>query len=273
MPVFKGFYGANFTTGIFTGSSNTNIQTIVKEGDEIPGMTDTFLGIQSQAASDEHVYFIGFRSSGGEGIYQGNPSVVVKIADTNDLIPGTSESFNGFYFIPSPIKLSDGVKGLVFGAYNSSFNSALYRYVDGGLSVLVDENTPLPIPATATASPDTYSASGDNFVFRAFVNDDSSFSDVLFINAGNSIERLIGTGDQLDGKVVQAGLIGPNAIDGDQVVFTVAFTDNSQGIYVATLDIDNQKVTEHQVPIPLLASAIIAALFALTSINSGLRHT
>ncbi|MEM7468290.1 MAG: hypothetical protein AAF387_15575, partial [Pseudomonadota bacterium] len=268
-PAFVGIHGPdifNFTFGIFVGTSNSDIQKIVQEGDSAPGGSETFTNLRQElAAGGQHAYFLANQSNGVSGIYRGNVGNVEKIAISGDSIPGMSETFDGFNNFPSPVQLNGGAQGVVFGAVDSNFDSGIFRYADGSIVKLVDENSDFPVSPTANVTLAMFSASGENLVFRSFVNDDPVFSDILFIDVGNGIERLIGSGDQLDGKTVSAGLIGPNAMDGNEIVFVAAFEDFSQGVYVAHLEIANTiEPSPRQIPIPVFA--LLAASIAFVSV-------
>ncbi len=62
----------------------------------------------------------------------------------------------------------------------------------------------------------------------------SANSGVFSTHAG-TLGKVLGWGDTLDGKVVLDTGIGTQALDGDSLALWVAFTDGSQGIYMATI--------------------------------------
>jgi hypothetical protein len=70
---------------------------------------------------------------------------------------------------------------------------------------------------------------------------------------------VIGASDLLDGKVVTSFLLGPEALDGNELAFIANFEGLDQGIYVATLPPVSAPVPSLP-PMPLvgLAGAILA---------------
>jgi len=75
----------------------------------------------------------------------------------------------------------------------------------------------------------------------------------IYFETGNALSRVIGTGDVLDGRTIASVAFGSHGLSGDELVFGVTFSDESQAIYLADVS-----ALEPAVPEP--ASVILLAV-------------
>ena len=98
-----------------------------------------------------------------------------------------------------------------------------------------------PVANLATAIP------GGAGTFTGFSAVSTSRGHVAFLGQGPSgqagiyvastLQKVIAVGDRLDGKVVASLRLGQGGLDGNRLGFAATFTDGSEGVFVAELDL------------------------------------
>jgi hypothetical protein len=61
------------------------------------------------------------------------------------------------------------------------------------------------------------------------------FSRTLFSDVSGALQRIIGTGDALDGRVISELTLGPDSLSGSQIVFFAYFTNGDRAVVLATI--------------------------------------
>jgi hypothetical protein len=161
------------------------------------------------------------------GIYLDTPAAGLGVvADLNTAIPGGTGNFTDFDY-PS----LEGAS-VAFKAYGSG-QKGVYSDVGGSLGVVADLNTPIP-DGTGNFTDFGYivSLDGGNVAFQA---EGASGQKGIYTNVGRSLNKVIDLSDSLDGKTIWWLYMGPEALSGNSVAFLAAFTDNSSGVFTATV--------------------------------------
>jgi hypothetical protein len=223
------FYGQRGTDkGIHRNESGT-IDIVFDADVQMPGGVSDLDSFRF-AAGDGGVAFEGNGMWGEEGVYRVLPGSLEIVADWMTPVPDGPDLFTDFSW-------GVAVQGgrVVFTAGGSS-SHGIYEYESGTLSTLVDRNT--AVPGSPTVSFDGFgfvSLDGDDTAFEAYLSDGVDVREALYVELDGQLRRVIGTSDTLDGKVVTSLLLGPEALDGNELAFLAHFGGFDYGIYVATI--------------------------------------
>lgn len=220
----------SFQPGIY-GEINGTLKTIAKFGANPGG--PTLGGISGGTISGTNVGFYAV-SNGRQGVYL-HQGAITRLADTNNSIPGGFGSFTGFGVSPFRGPSTSGIH-VAFLGDGSSGQLGVYHTI-GGLVRAADKSTAIPGGSGNFLSFGPPSLGFDNLIFRG--NGSSAQVGIYFIKAslGSAPQKVIARGDSLDGKVVDSVNVGRESIDdtgNQQFAFWVKFTDQSEGIFVAT---------------------------------------
>ncbi len=160
-----------------------------------------------------------------EGLYFGNPSGITKIADETTFIPGGGGRFEGFN--PNSHHRNGTV---VFYGLDSAFNSGLYRWVGGVLSVIANRFTPIP---GGTGNFDFFleqvSHDGSNIAFRG--NDSTLLNPGIYMNDCGGLRAVVDTSTPVPCANGMFEGIGEFASQGGRTVFTGS-GGGSSGLYM-----------------------------------------
>jgi len=159
---------------------------------------------------------VAFRALAGQaaGIYVADGGIARVVADGNTALPG--DTGNSASFFDSP---AFGGGTVAFEAIGES-SGGLYAEI-GGLLVRV----------TDTGVIKGVAADGDTVAYHATEGLDAA----IYVYRNGVRQRLIGSGDVLDGGTVIGFDFGRNGLDGDQLAFTVFYDDSSPAVYLATI--------------------------------------
>jgi hypothetical protein len=175
-------------------------------------------------------------SSSLRGIYLADPNNVVStVADTNTPVPGGTGNFTGF----NVLFPSDDGPDVAFGGFGAS-TGGVYTRINGILKALAVNGQAAPNGQTFFFSPAFEpEISLDNqhvaFLGVSGTNVNTAKGAIFTDYRGGKLERVIGNGDSISGKIVERLEISPDALSGSNLVFTVRFTDASSMIYMARL--------------------------------------
>ena len=164
-----------------------------------------------------------FKTTGGvEGTLE-------RFVDTTMTVPGAAEHFGG---VANPA-LSDG--NVVFwGRTASTLRDGVYTTIGGSLRVVADRNTPVPGRTgnfVGFASNAGLSIAGERVAFLGFGADGSQG---IYVWDAGVIQKVIDSGDSIDGRNVLLLDFNKEAFSGSEIVFVANFSGNFlQGIYVA----------------------------------------
>jgi hypothetical protein len=177
----------------------------------------------------------------------------VTLVDRNTPIPqgqGTFTSF-GYELSPGKVKLlatpkTIGVGTTVFLGKGINQQEGVYLNYNFQTNLKMIAKAGQPAPGTLTTfkpitqtNDNTFSQLGisrDNVVFVAKLTstDPTDINPIgLFGRVNGSLQKVIATGDIFQGKRVKSFAVGSRMIEGDTIVFTVTFADNTTALYRA----------------------------------------
>ena len=144
------------------------------------------------ALSGRNVAFLGFGSSGQEGIYLFDGGVLSRVADLNTAIPGGSGSFTSFAppdlpVIPGGNTPAVSGSNVVFHAIGSSGQEGIYLFEAGVLTRVADLNTAVPAGSGNFTILGPSALSGRNVVF---LGHGSSGQQGIYLFDGSVLSRV-----------------------------------------------------------------------------------
>ena len=174
----------------------------------------------------------------GNGIFVANAGIARVVADDATAVPGGVGAFTGF--LPA-VSFDDGNIAIEGGSTLSLDPLALlygiYAEIDGVLVRIADTETLIPGSAETfdgfTSLDHGLSISGESVAFSG--GGGASFTRGLYVYRDGEIHKLIETGDNLDGKVVDGIDFGSEGYSGDQIAFLASFDDGTSGVYLASI--------------------------------------
>ena len=211
--------------GLYTDIGGT-LSVVANSSTAMPGGAGTFSSFDTVSLDGGDVAFRGF-GSGKLGIYTEISGTLDLVADTNTAIPGGTGNFTSF----GSASISSGKVALRAGVHP---HLGIYTDAGGLLDVVADTNTPVPRGTgnflfQGGVAP---SIQGQDIAFEAGA---SSFSSGIYARMQGSLLSVVDYNVSLDGKTQSWVEAGPQALSGQDIVFHMVFSDNSEGIYVATV--------------------------------------
>ena len=220
------------TFGIYSASTSGGaITKVVDNNTAIPNGTGNFTDIGFATVSGSNVAFYGNRlGNNQEGIYAGTTTggALIRIADRNTPIPNSTGNFLTFGTTPSISGSSIAFKGESSAGFRGIYvgdisNSSLIKVADtntpipGGIGNFGDFSQNPAISGTLVA-----------FLGTGNFNQLGLYYEDL---AGGPLNKLIASGDALDGRTVSALQFGLGGLDGNSLTFEADFTNGTSGIY------------------------------------------
>ena len=239
---------------VFIGSGPSRSGIFTSSGASIGALVDTTMsgpgGASFTAFADVAVANgnIGFSANEGSefGIYKRIGSSISTVANQSTAVPsGGGETFFDF---PMGYVDFDGQSIAFMGA--SSTHQGVYTDQGGRLRRVADNHTPIPGGG----------GNFDQFFIGAGPSVDQEViafhgrgpsADGIFVDVGGVLSRLVVVGDTINGKTVSSLTIGSDAVSDGQVLLIARFSDQTQGIYLAS------------VPEPSLGIALIVVAIAV----------
>jgi hypothetical protein len=214
--------GALRQQGVYTDNARGTVSVVVDGNTPIPSGTLNFRSFGLHPSlSGGHLAFVGSRGR-QRGIYLETDGKLGVIADTNQLVPGTTENFVSFGD-PS----ASGAR-IAFAGRGTTQQGIYIANGGGKLSVVADTSTAIPGGSGNFAFfGDPASSGGD----LAFLGEDSSFTPGVYRTRGRFLELVANTNTLLpDGSDVFSSFDDP-AISGDVVAFH-GVSASGEGIYI-----------------------------------------
>ncbi len=223
---FAGWALDNGQRGVYSWENGT-LSVIADKSTPIPGGSGTFTNIFDCALDQGRLAFSALGSSGQSGLYLADQGFgITRIYDTNTSIPGGGGSFT-FLGRVAP---SDG--RIAFYGQGPG-QEGFYADVGGQLAVVADHDTPAPgLPGVV------FSGFGDIALDHGILAFQASLSngDIgVFSTHTGLLQRVIGSGDPLDGRTVEFAFFGGQGLDGNSIATYVYFTNGTRGIYMAAI--------------------------------------
>ena len=150
------------------------------------------------------------------------------VADKNTPIPGGTGNF-GSLGDPS----LDGGQIAFTGRDVPGYSRGLYMAAGSVVSVIADQSTPVPGGTGNFGLFGDPSLDGGNVAFEG--RDAGGYQIGLFVRYDGVLLQVVGLGDMLDGKTIRLLSMGQEALSGNQLAFRAIFSDDSQGIFIATI--------------------------------------
>jgi hypothetical protein len=231
-----GEYVFRSTVGVYRGTPGS-LSTVADTSTPIPGGSGSFTSFGVATLSAGQIVFLG-----DGGIYSSSDAGLVPVATTSTAIPGGVGNFTG---LGSPV-VSDG--SILLRGTGSLNQRGLYLSADDALSVIADVFTAAPDGVGNFIEFGLAYAIDGNAV--AFLGTDGAQILALYTTLGGTLMRVIGAGDELDGKTLTNLQIGLDAISGNTIGFLASFDDGSAGIFSAMIPEPS--------PLALLAASLLA---------------
>jgi hypothetical protein len=238
-------------SGVFA-SVGAGLTTLATTGAAVPGRAETFTSFSGVAAADGAVAFSG-SAAGYQALFlstDGGASFSA-VAGTDTPMPGYSAF--PFAFLGNPLVSGDQTAWFGQSAKdptNGDFRmKGIYASAGGSVIAVADLNTPNP-GGGAFADIEILYGFDDDLVVFGGEHDRTNTGDedgIYYARLGGAPRLLIEEAQPLDGKVIED--LSAAGVSGNQIAFSVRFTDNSTGLYVATI-----------VPEPALAGWYVIAL-------------
>jgi hypothetical protein len=179
-----------------------------------------------------HIAFQAITSGSLRGVYSLDANNVLStVADTNTTAPGGSGKFTGFN---SGWIASDG-PDVAFAGFSPG-RTGIFARINGTLQSIAVNGQAAPNGQTFffDAYEPEISLDNKHLAFLAVTGTNiNTARGAIFTDYRNRIERVIGHGDLLGGKIIERLEMSPDALSGSNLVFTVRFTDASTAIYMA----------------------------------------
>ena len=215
-------------TGVYrdTGSGLT---PVADTGTSVPEGEGDFTAFGGVSISGTSVAFMGEDAAGHEGVYvQFAEGELMKVVDTRTPVPGGTGNFTDI----NAVEVSISGTGVGFVADDDTENIGYYAFTpEGGIVTVVDQNTTVP---GGTGTFIDFTAPSIEGAAFSFAGQDEVGVWGVFSNVGGELEKVVGQGDVLGGKVLK-GLLFETVLSGDDIVFMAIFEDDSRGIFRATL--------------------------------------
>ena len=261
--------------GVYTTAASGGPLTTIADGaTAIPGRAGQTFGFATAATIDDTgaVAFRGDNGSFGDpdGLYLNTAAGgLAEVARIGDAIPGTAETFDRF-----SLPTVDGGQVVFQGqADGGNFSGGIYRGTGGALEVLADTSGADGDGAPFLAFGQSVAADGGNVAFTAFTG--TSAADVreslYLLREGGDLLRIIGTGETLDGKTLNAApnltvAVGRGGLDGNTLAFAAYFEDGSQGLYLASF---SPAAVPEPTTLALLALAAVGGVARRRAVRPG----
>lgn len=223
---------SSYVEGIYR-HDGTNLVPITTAGQGLPGGLGSiqwFNYLVTPGKDGDLAFFA--KQSNGEGIYAQRDGQMQRVADTTMSLP---EHGSRFVRLEGPV--FDG-RDVAFIGRAEDQVVGVYAEIQGELRCIADSTMVLPgLPPDMRLrlEPGAAYASVDDGAVAFSCGTSYGGGSQLFTDFSGSLQRVIGNGDVLSGKTVWAVEIGREALDDGQIAFHVAFTDQSQGIYIAVV--------------------------------------
>jgi uncharacterized repeat protein (TIGR01451 family) len=245
--VFRGMRPATPSTGtpaqdgIYAFAGGT-LRRVADTSTPVPGGTGTFVSFGTinafsltltdaiPATDGEIIVFRGTGSAGEHGVYKEVGGVLHVVADRNTPIPGGTGTFTDFNFSVLAGNIQDGA--IVFVGDGPNGQRGLYHHDGATLSVVVDQNTPVPGAAGNFSSFATQGMGFDNG-YVSFLGDGAGAPQGVYTSLGGVIRVVARNGQVVDGKTLGAMGTYGRGLSGNMIAFNVGNFGGGIANYVA----------------------------------------
>ncbi len=225
---FVGWASGNVQRGVYSWQGGS-LSVVADRSTPIPNGPGTFTDFFDCDLDQGQIVF----SAEGTGLHRGiylceTGGGLTRLYDTGVVVPGgTGGNFTGF----ARTALSHG--HVAFWGTGGG-TEGVYTDVNGQLQVLANHSTPPPGVSWAAFGGFSSVSIDQGIVAFDAISGGGAFSGVFSTHTG-TLDKVLASGDLLDGRIVADTGIGAQAIDGDSIAISVSFTNGSYGIYMATI--------------------------------------
>lgn len=164
------------------------------------------------------------------GLYAWQAGRLAVLLGPTALIPGRDAPFAE---LAQPVLGAGAVAFRGFGP--TPEDEGLYLLKDGVLTTIADDRTTPPGADYRFRSFAAVSLSQGGYAFAGqdLLGNPSVWA-TIGLEPGETVRRVVGPGDSLDGRTVLAAECSSQALDGDRLAVWIGFDDGSQGVYLAS---------------------------------------
>lgn len=229
--------------GVYKAAPDGTIKRVADLSTQMPDGELTFgcptpfcggpLAFESVFTSQGNVLFSGLGGTGSRtedgGLFTEIDYELSRVLPSGATIPGTS-------FPIGSIGIGSNQRGVISGrdlAFVAN-SSAVVARIDGVFETIASSTDLRPGGGGQFERFSGLAIDNANVAFanrRSVIPTDGIF---LKLTSEESVIKIINADDLLDGKEIEFFGLGPEAINGHEIAFTVGFKDGSQGIYIAS---------------------------------------
>lgn len=217
---------------VYWKSFDAPLILVARAGQAAPGSDAKFSGhFTGVSAYGDALAFIGNWEDKGSGIYRYKEGTISPLVDVSTPIPGSAETFIGF-----GSNFCYDKNGITFRGNGPNGLNGIYRLLAIGVVRVADSGMTIPERSDTFTGFDLPNSSYSGVAFRGRGPD--GFHGVYYRSAPDQpVEKVLATGDTLDGKEVTEVRLGP----GDGMMDTgfaiaVDFKDETSAIYLVSTD-------------------------------------
>lgn len=222
---FDARYGSSGQSiGVFKKVGST-ISTLADFSTAIPNGTGNFTELLGTRLDAGLTTFFGRGSGGQTGIYRHDGTALSRLVDKNTPAPG------GFSFTGLGPPAVDGEDIAFVAGTTGPGAGGLFTRKNNTIQLVVDVATPLPDGGTLSNGFGAFTIGAGMVVFSP------ASGGQVYTDAGGTIQKIIGPGDLLDGKIVSEAFNFTAGQDGNQVALLVRFqgVPEYEAIYSVTV--------------------------------------
>jgi hypothetical protein len=226
---FRG-QGSASQEGIYTaiGGTPPSVTLVADKNTAVPNGTSgnfTDFGTNPSISGTTVAFRAGSSLGANSGVYaKTGAGPLTTVAEVGMPLPGGVGTFSGLF--SEPAVSGDNVSFIV--------SNGVYARLNGTLTTIADTSTAAPNGGTFTTITTYAPISGDAI---AFIGTTSNGVRGIYAYSGGALQTLVDTSTgTFDGRTLATTpfFLGIDAIDGNTVTFTAAFTTGGNGIYTAT---------------------------------------
>ncbi|MBI2514433.1 MAG: PEP-CTERM sorting domain-containing protein [Opitutae bacterium] len=222
--------GTSSQQGIYV-SDGTTLTRIADKTSTVPGIGGSYSWSSQLNVDGGNIAFWGTTTGGtNPGAMLGGytPGAgLVTLASTGTVVPGLATNFTAF---TSPIDLS-GTSVVFRGAYSGGAGIFTTDLVVGAIARLVDLNTAAPGQAGNFIALGSPNISGANVTFLGSFTGGSG----IYLASGGAVEKIIDTGDMLEGHALSSFSLSENGLADGYVAFRAFYVGGGSGIYLTQI--------------------------------------
>ncbi len=217
---------------VYWKSFDAPLIQVARAGQEAPGSEATFSGhFTGVSAYGDALAFIGDWEDKGSGIYRYKDGHISPLVDVSTTIPGSTDTFIGF-----GSNFCYDKNGITFRGNGPNGLNGIYRLLPIGVVRVADSGMTIPGRSDTFTGFDLPNSSNSGVAFRGRGPD--GFHGIYYRTAPDQpVEKVLATGDSLEGKEVTDVRLGPgDGMTDTGFAIAVDFQDETSAIYLVSTD-------------------------------------